>query len=240
VKAALGSEGVCRVVSTQLVEAGVDLDFPVVFRAMAGLDSLAQAAGRCNRNGILADEQGRPRRGRFIVFRAESSPPRGVLQRGFEIAESILAGSGTVDLSDINVMEEYFRALYLNSPLDRRGVMAQRREYNFATVGRLVRFIEEGMHPIVVPYGEALVHARSFSDAIDRTPGRARAAARRLQPFVVQVREWELKGLLRQGSVAPLDGFGHILSAPFLHLYDERFGLSRDAEAAADVNALIV
>jgi CRISPR-associated endonuclease/helicase Cas3 len=76
-----------RVVSTSLVEAGVDLDFPVVFRAMTGLDSLAQAAGRCNRNGRLE-------KGRFVVFRPEGSRPWGHIAQAIGAAEATLRNHG--------------------------------------------------------------------------------------------------------------------------------------------------
>src|SRR4029077_572210 len=81
-----------RLVATQLVEAGVNLDFPIVYRAMAGLDSLAQAAGRCNREGRLEDK------GQLRVFLAPTSPPPGILVQGLSIAKAMLRANPTLDL----------------------------------------------------------------------------------------------------------------------------------------------
>ena len=74
-----------RVISTQLVEAGVDFDFPVVYRAMAGYDSIAQAAGRCNREGRL------PEPGRVYIFDAPSTAPAGSLRKGENAGREILS-----------------------------------------------------------------------------------------------------------------------------------------------------
>jgi CRISPR-associated endonuclease/helicase Cas3 len=236
VKARLQANATCRLVSTQLVEAGVDIDFPVVYRAMAGLDSLAQAAGRCNRNGLRRDEAGQLCHGRFVVFRAPTPPPAGVLRRGLDVAEGMLADHG-LDLADGDTLEQYFRGLYLHSAPDPYGVMGHRAGFNFATVAQLVRLIKEETHPVVVPWGESPARVAAFGKPSSDVPMRVRARA--LQPFTVQVRQHELKILDTLGAVAPLEGFGHVLAAPYLHLYDPAFGLTIDGESAADVNALI-
>src|SRR4051794_35543285 len=93
----------CRVVSTQLVEAGVDIDLPVVYRAAAGFDSIAQAAGRCNREGLAP-------LGTTYVFDAEQPPPRGVLRQGADTAQE-LWGIHADPLAP-EAIEHYFQQLY--------------------------------------------------------------------------------------------------------------------------------
>ncbi len=91
-----------RVVSTQLVEAGVDLDFPVVYRAFAGLDSIAQAAGRCNREGRLAGP------GRVQVFIPPKDAPAGTLRFAEQAAKEVLHDHQG-DPLDRTLFEPYFR-----------------------------------------------------------------------------------------------------------------------------------
>lgn len=81
----VGSAKPLRVVSTQLIEAGVDVDFPVVYRAMAGLDSVAQAAGRCNREGLSSEP------GRVVVFQPEQLPPPGYLRQAAQVTIKLLS-----------------------------------------------------------------------------------------------------------------------------------------------------
>lgn len=91
------------VVSTQLIEAGVDLDFPVVYRAVAGLDSIAQAAGRCNREGKL------PTLGEVVVFRTEEGAPSGSLKQGQQITEELIQADKLSDPLSPVAMGEYFK-----------------------------------------------------------------------------------------------------------------------------------
>jgi len=98
----------CRVVSTQLVEAGVDVDFPCVFRAIAGIDSIAQAAGRCNREGkILGDG------GRVYVFEMEKDPEIAFLKMAANAGREIFSTEENGgDLLSEKVVNKYFEALY--------------------------------------------------------------------------------------------------------------------------------
>lgn len=97
-----------RVISTQLVEAGVDIDFPVVYRALAGIDSIAQAAGRCNREGLLNDEG---RLGKVIVFVPPKPAPPGLLRKGEDAAKGIIRGQTKLELTP-ELYNRYFKTFY--------------------------------------------------------------------------------------------------------------------------------
>jgi len=214
---ALESGQTCRLVSTQLIEAGVDLDFPVVFRALAGLDSVVQAAGRCNR-------EGHSRLGTVHVFLAPSAPPQGTLRIAFETARGMLIDrADDLDPTDPAVMEDYFRRLYHKLEPDRRGIQAQRAELNFANTADLFHMIEDGYStPVVVPYGEAAERIAAARSAPSRKTFRA------LQPFTVSVHPQDITRLQEAGALDPLNDPADsalVLTEPFSHLYDERFGL---------------
>lgn len=228
IKAQKSGGSPCRVVSTQLIEAGVDIDFPVVYRALAGLDSLAQAAGRCNREGALD-------RGNFVVFRAPTRPPAGVLRLGLESTEALLEEhGGALDLSQGAFFEEYFRILYGKCETDRKGVQTAREQLNFATVAQLVQLIEDGYHvPVVVPWGDSTDRVRAFAQWPTRETRRA------LQPYIVQATDFELNRLTALGAVECLHDSLHVLEATFRELYDPTFGLMTDVPANPNPAALI-
>jgi len=235
-KARLRSDQRCLLVATQLIEAGVDISFPVVYRALAGLDSLAQAAGRCNREGELRDEAGNPRLGDFHVFRAESLPPRGILRMGLDTMQSLMRQHGSqLSFSDTGLLEAYFRMLYAKCETDAQGIQAERAELNFATVAQRFRLIEDGYsRPVVVPWNDSDARVEAFR----RNP--TRETQRALQPYLVQIPERELTKLVQLGAVESLNESVHVLTHVFRHLYDREFGLLVDDEANADPAALMI
>ncbi len=190
IKETLARGAACRVVSTQLVEAGVDVDFPVVYRALGGLDSIVQAAGRCNREGHLE-------KGHVVVFRAATSPPRGTPRRAMEVTETLLReAGGRLDPSDPEVFENYFRMLYLVENQDLKRIQTLRQEFNFATVGHEFRLIEDGFtQSIVVPYGEAEKHLQAL-----RLKEPKRETLRGIQRFIVNIYPERLRKVFRRKS----------------------------------------
>jgi CRISPR-associated endonuclease/helicase Cas3 len=178
----------CYLVSTQLIEAGVDVDFPLVFREMAPLDSIIQAAGRCNREGKLADPGGL-----VVVFRSAVAAgpgpyfPRDLWYKaGRDVVETNFLRNGrepTVD--DPAAIDEYFRKVYHVGSLDSRKVQSSRAALCFQTVDRLYRLIDDAGLPVVVPTWKR--HSDEIQRRIDSFRS-TRADFRALASFQVNLR----------------------------------------------------
>jgi len=138
----------CLLISTQCVEAGVDLDFPVLYRALAPLDSIAQAAGRCNRAGAGT--------GHVRVFNpAESTYPGKFYEQGAEQTRSLLELYGALDPQNPDIFKTYFERLYsLSSHAGTsKKIELAIMERDFAEVAKQYRLIErKHMAHIIVPY----------------------------------------------------------------------------------------
>lgn len=225
IRARLAGTGECRVVSTQLVEAGVDVDFPVVYRAMAGLESLAQSAGRCNREGLL------PGKGRFVVFNPQTSPP-GLLKLHQEVARVMLRNEPGLDLWSPATFRGYFDMLYATRNLDAKRIQPLRQGLRFEEVARTFQMIDDAGETVFVPYGK---EGRKAIQAL-RHGGPSAARFRELQPFGVTIYPEGLKKLLQVGAVEVLlpESVGiHVLVSD-VH-YHERLGLLVDPDPFAAI-----
>lgn len=211
----LEAGGDVRVVSTQLVEAGVDLDFPVVYRALGGLDSMAQAAGRCNREGRLGDV------GQLRVFRAPTTPPKGVPSTALAVAESLLEARPELDLFVPETFEEYFSLLYGVANRDVHDIQGLREALDFEAVARAFRMIEDDWSaPLIVPYDEA----EARLDALAAT-GPTRDALRGLQRYTVTVPKALRERWLAAGFVERVAKNVVALRGLYATAYDQRLGL---------------
>ncbi|MBI5515427.1 MAG: CRISPR-associated endonuclease Cas3'' [Deltaproteobacteria bacterium] len=223
-----------RAVATQLVEAGVDLDFAKVYRALAGIDAMAQAAGRCNREGLLGREGGELR-----VFVAETEPPPGILQRALGVSRTLWAEARqrgrSLDLFDPETYRRYFEALYRGegSDLDAGEVQALRASWRFEAVADAVKLIDEWAQPVVVPYGdaEALITNLERSEALGLPP--PRGVFRKLQSYSVNVPRRQVAAWVAAGTVRIVRETIVQIPAVFAGAYDKRFGL--DVERVGDL-----
>lgn len=155
----------CYLAATQCIEAGVDLSFDTMFRALAPLESIVQAAGRCNRHDTR-------RRGLFTVFvpaREENGGrlyPDDFYEQGANAVRSLLARH-PIDLDDLAHIREYYDILYGQGHLtDKPALTAAIQKLDFAEVHRQYRLIEQGGAPVVVPYaGEEELYAQLCAEA---------------------------------------------------------------------------
>ncbi len=190
----------CRVIATSLIEAGVDVDFPAVWRAEAGLDSIVQAAGRCNREGRRPWQES--------VVRVFSTPDYTTPP---EIA-GLVGAMGRMqgkheDLLSPQAVEDYFGEVYWQEDerLDREKILAdfkinQRETYfSFRAAAEKFRMIESGMEPIIIPFDDV---ARKAVDQLGVMEISSGYIARKLQTYVVQVPPKARAKLIQNGHVA--------------------------------------
>lgn len=223
IKERLKSKKVCRVVSTQLIEAGVDIDFPVVYRSVAGIDSIAQSAGRCNREGRKP--------GRVYVFWPEKHGlPAGWLSRAAALGNQVF--NHCSDPLGLEGVREYFTSLYEvdAAKLDNEKILEEFAEqerqlkFPFRTVAEKFRLIDnKNTYTIVIPWDEfcrkTLAEAR-----ISQFPG---TYTRRLQRYGVEVFEEEFRELLGLGALEVVAGRFYVLKEEVFELhYSEETGLN--------------
>jgi CRISPR-associated endonuclease/helicase Cas3 len=233
-----------RLVSTSLIEAGVDISFPEVWRAMAGLDSVAQAAGRCNREGKMEGL------GRTVVFEpAEHKPPRDVALLA-EVAAGVL--DRLEEPLALAAVQDYFRQLYWTrgaaafdkATLDGAPFLILREiaeaspgfGYPFEKIARAFRMIDDAMDAVIVPWrGEdgADMSAEDLLRRIATMPRPLTDDLRRLQQYTIPVPPkarayWLGIGALR--AVHPALGDALLMFGDDSH-YDAKTGVRLDDPA---------
>jgi CRISPR-associated endonuclease/helicase Cas3 len=171
------------VVSTQLIEAGVDFDFPLVFRALAPLEAIIQSAGRCNREGKMDDF------GNVFLFVLEDAKyPNKTYQACAGYAAELLQ-SDIGQLYSHNVFEQYYAsvfALYIDQT-KQQGISDARKNFNFETVNDSYRYLDDNSEGLFIyNYNEEsrqILHSLEYKEYLSRDDYRA------MQPFTVQAYE---------------------------------------------------
>ncbi len=191
-----------RVISTQLVEAGVDLDFPAVYRALAGLDSIAQAAGRCNREGLAET-------GEVVVFVPPDRAPPGHLRKAEDACRAVLHGHVGEPL-DRTLFAAYFERLYYACDLDAQQICAalkvegQTLAVRFRTAADRFRLIDDADSAAVIVRYRGPDGTDDTCDGLLgrlRKDGTERWLMRKLQRYTVNIHRRDALRLLGQGDI---------------------------------------
>lgn len=247
IKEALAEKrGPLVVVSTNLIEAGVDISFECVYRSMAGLDSLAQTAGRCNRNGEMET-------GRIYLIKLEDENTGNMeeLRQNTRVAESVISEYGRSDKRDSLLtpkwMEEYYRRVYdhakdrMNFPTEPDTNMIELLSDGFETeekknlmnqayktAGQAYRVIEDHSFGVIVPYkrGAELIEAiREIKNASE-----IKRYIRQAQRYTVNIREAQFKEY--DGLIQPIDErFPGLYMAAVSGVYHMDYGIAPEWEA---------
>ena len=195
----LESGQVCRVISTTVMEAGIDVDFPVGYRALTGLDSINQAAGRVNREMKRGVSE-------MFIFEPQSEfikkTPRYISQ-AVEVARAVLRDHADMPIS-IPAIEAYFGRLYsLQDPqaFDVKGIMKcfedGEGKFKFETAAQKFQVIEDPTETVIIPFNE---EAKNLIEKLKDTPYPS-STLRKLQPYTVSIYQREFEALSSKGVI---------------------------------------
>ena len=220
----------CRLVSTSLIEAGVDISLPTVYRAEAGLDSVAQAAGRCNRNGERAAESSEVRV--FATANGDWAPPPELRQFAQAAQEVMRQPQFRDDPLSPSAIEAYFRLLYWqkgDKELDAAnllGLCAASRidSLPLETLAAKFRMIDTVQMPVIVPFDD---DARRDIESL-RYAERSGGLARALQPYLVQLPRNGFDALRKAAAIQPVapEKWGEqFMELVNMDIYSREFGV---------------
>ena len=234
IKARLRSGQPCRVVATQCIEAGVDLDFDVMYRALAPLEAIIQAAGRCNRNGRL------PHGGRVVVFEpADAKYPGGTYERAANIVKELWAENNVLDINTPALIQEYYRRFFANTH-GRLALDTALTNKDYAAVAKEYKLITQSGVQLIVPWsGKSELFTQIQAEV--RTSGLTAAILRQAAPITVNCfdRDWveqhaePLYFSARRGH-APIQTNTYILNAGQERFYNDLTGLTPDSTLPED------
>ncbi|MFR1247484.1 MAG: CRISPR-associated helicase Cas3' [Christensenellales bacterium] len=216
----LKSGKTCRVVSTSLIEAGVDVDFPRVFREMAGLDSILQAAGRCNREGKRSAESSI-----VTVFESENKVNKLIAVNRDAAEEAV---RDWIQPNNIQTIECYFKAyrdLLRND--DKSEIMKAIKEgisgcqLPFKQIAERFRLIDENTFTVYISVGEG----KELISRL-REGERSRELYRKAGMYSVSIYENHFNALINAGAAEPFGDDAAILTD--LSLYSDEKGLATD------------
>lgn len=217
----------CVLVATSLVEAGVDLDFQTVYRQQAGIDSMIQAAGRCNREGKRKAEESMV----YIFSMDGSKVPGQELQ--IQTARQIM--ERYEDISSLEAIHDYFRYLYHHTGegLDKKRILEQfkKKRFSFCTVGKIFRLIEEDTVSVFVAKEEA---AQELLEEIN-SKGFSKKRMREAGKYIVNLYENDFNKLYGAGMLEKLGESDGLWILKNEEAYTEETGLALEIEEGCAV-----